>query len=153
MSEPITETWLRDVGFKWGDEFNGVKHWILWMGGAVASKNSFASEDLGVEVAKTFSNDGAWHCWIRADYCGRYSRFVHIRYLRHQHELTELIAAMTGFPFDPANSAYGSYHRPEAAERLRGYRERLEVQMAEQWGQRAMRQAGQDPNGRDRVTP
>lgn len=151
MSDPITEQWLRNAGFKY-EQLQAGKHWILWMGGAVADKTSYSSEDLGIEVAPM--GDGRWFCWVRADYCGRYSRFVHIRHLRERDELISLIASLTGFPFDPANSIYGSYHKPEVARRLReDYARRIEVRMAEDWGERAMRQTGQDPDGRDKVRP
>jgi hypothetical protein len=152
MDEPITEQWLREVGFKWDRPFGVEKHWTLWMGGAVSERPAYSSEDLGVELSA--QADGSWFCWIRADYAGRYSRFVHVRYLRKQSELTALIAALTGFPFDAANCMYGSYHRPEVAARLReDYEKRLEVRMAKEWGERAMRETGQDADGREKVRP
>lgn len=156
MNEPISERWLRASGFKWEDPAGRPgatdRHWILWMGTAVADPDRASSgEDLGVELCPI--GDGRWYCWVRADYCGRYSRFVHVRHMRDVADVVRLIEALTGFPFDPANSMYGSYHRPEHAEKLREYSRRLEVRMAEDWGHRAMRQTGQDPDGRDVVRP
>jgi hypothetical protein len=154
-NEPITERRLRDAGFKWEclDQWNS-KHWILWMGGAVSEETAFSSEDLGVEVAYAGSERDWWFCWVRADYCGRYSRFIHVRRIRQWRELAELIGSLTGFPFDPANVMYGCYHRPEVADRYRqDYSRRPEVRIAEEWGRRAMQQTGQDPDGRDKVRP
>lgn len=156
MSEPITEEWLAEVGFRWERlERQPAKHWILWLGQAVREPgwNCYSIEDLGVEVAQAAPPDGRWHCWVRADYAGRYSRFVHVRTLRERGELTALVAALTGFPFDPANAKYGAYHRPDDAAWLREYGERLEVEMAEAWARRVLRETGQDPHGREKVKP
>lgn len=154
MSEPITEQWLRAAGFKRESGAEWKDHWVLWMGGAVADKTAYSSEDLGVEVAPCLGGDGRWFCWVRADYCGRYSRFVHVRHLRKAADLAGLIAALTGFPFDPANSMYGGYHKPETAARLReDYARRLEVRLAREWAERVLRETGQDPDDRDKVRP
>src|SRR5881628_2677969 len=132
--EPITEDWLRSAGFRWEMiDRDPHKHWLLWLGDAVKDReHMFAShEDLGIKVSKGLTGkEDWWHCWLRADYCGRYTRFVHVRHMRTQAELATLIAAITGFPFDVANSYYGSYRRPEDAARLRDDDEhRIEVRM------------------------
>src|ERR1043165_4736773 len=104
MSDPITEDWLKEVGFKWHElARSGGKHWLLWLGDAVRDRNSMIDiEDLGIELAPAF--DGRWHCWFRADLCSRYSRFIHLRYLTTQQDLISVCEGITG----QANNLYGS---------------------------------------------
>lgn len=113
---PITAEWLAEIGFK-HHQFDRQpdKHWLLWIGWAM-EEGSIDAEDIGVEVAPSF--DGKWHCWFRSDAGGRYGRFLHLRYLRWREELTEIIAALVGRPFDPDHAFYGSLHTPERAARL-----------------------------------
>lgn len=150
---PITEEWLRASGFKYEMPFRpDQKHWSLRLGGAVADKPAYSTEDLIVELAQDPS--GFWFCWIRADYAGRYSRFVHVRHMNGQEEVALLITALTGFLFDPANSYYGSYFRPEHAARLRAEdQQRLERRLAKEWGKRVERETGADPDKREKLHP
>ena len=126
-SEPITEEWLKDVGFKWHElARQGRKHWTLWLGDAVRGRNSITDiEDLGVEVAPA-AMDGAWFCWFRSDLSGKYSRFIHLRYLKTQRDLIWLIEGITGQKWDPANNLYGAMRKPEDAQRIRANDERLD---------------------------
>ncbi|MBW6524465.1 hypothetical protein KZ810_13230 [Sphingomonas sp. RHCKR47] len=122
----ITEEWLRDAGFRWSQfDRQPDKHWTLWLGWAMDDGPDI--EDVGIEVAP--NRDGRWFCWLRADTAGRYTRFVHIRHLRWQRELTELIAAIAGRPFDPADVFYGGLVTAARAERYRGEAERMDRQM------------------------
>lgn len=127
--EPITEDWLRDVGFKW-HQFGRQpdKHWLLWLGGALGQDRITSSEDLGIELAPAWwpnrngdpvGDVGAWHCWLRGDTAGRYHRFIHVRLLRSQAELIDLVASLSGQSWDPANHFFGSIHTPQNAERIR----------------------------------
>lgn len=131
MSDPITEEWLKEVGFKWHQLARQPgKQWLLWLGDAVREGNSFTSfEDLGVEVAQAGREDERWHCWLRADLSGRYSRFIHTRYVRTQHDLITLIEGVTGQTWDPANNLYGSMRTPEQAARIRKDDERMDRKM------------------------
>lgn len=105
-AELITEDWLRNVGFKWHEfERQGGKHWLLWLAGAFA--DGFTSfEDLGIELSS--GRDGTWFCWLRGDYSHRYSRFIHIRYLRTQGEVIQLVEACTGLRWKPENHRSGA---------------------------------------------
>lgn len=126
MSEAITEDWLRACGFRWSQfERQPTKHWTLWMGNAVEDGPDL--EDIGIELAPGY--DGKWHCWFRSDMAGRYCRFVHIRYLRWTDEVTDLIAALCGRPFNPADVFYGGLVTPARADRYRTEAERLDRQI------------------------
>src|SRR5262245_40223058 len=83
-NELITDEWLAEVGFKWHQlERQPYKHWLLWLGDAIKdSENLKSSEDLGIEVTQRGEYDESYYCWLRADYAGRYSRFIFVRYLR-----------------------------------------------------------------------
>ncbi len=132
--EPITEEWLRAVGFKWHQvERQPSKHWLLWIGG-LQGRSWDGPEDLGIEVAygsyneKTHTND-LWHCWLRCDSSHRYHRFLHIRSLEFKRELIVMIEGLTGQQWNPENNRYGCMRRPEHAIRLREEADRLDRQI------------------------
>lgn len=123
MTAPITEDWLRDSGFRWSQfERQSDKHWTLWLGWAM--EDGPCVEDVGLEVAPGY--DGKWYCWLRSDTAHRYGRFVHVRHLRWQTELTDLIAAVAGRPFDPADVFFGGLLTKERADRQRAEADRLD---------------------------
>lgn len=129
--EPITEDWLRSVGFKWHQlERQPNKHWLLWLGNAIPKGFMASCEDIGVEVAPAIS--GTWFCWLRSDVSHRYGRFIHIRNLTTTAELVRLIEGITGQSWDPENNIYGSMLRPDDAERTRAERERLDLKMLDE---------------------
>ena len=130
MSQPITEQLLREWGFQWSQgERQPSKHWLLWLAPACVEPGGhrmFASlDDLGIELAINPVN-GWWHCWVRADYSGRYSRFLHIRHITTDADLVRLIEAMTGRVWNPADVLYGAFRSPEEAKHLRAENERLD---------------------------
>ena len=118
-AEALTEEWLADVaGFKWSQQDRQThKHWTLWLGWAANPQHAII-EDLGVEVTQAWwpGRNGdpvgdvtAWNCWLK----GMNSSFLHIRYIRTQGELIELLEALTGQPWDPELSRYGNLYRAE----------------------------------------
>ena len=125
--QPLTEDWLKSVGFRWHQlARQPEKQWLLWLGDAVRGRNSMIDiEDLGVEVCSG-GLDGAWHCWLRSDLSCKYSRFIHLRHLRTQRDLIALIEGITGQQWDPANNLYGSMRKPENAKRIRENDKRLD---------------------------
>lgn len=149
MTTAITEEWLRSIGFRWEQlDKQPTKHWLLWLADACidpveTSRRMFAaSEDLGIEVAD--DQRGAWFCWLRADYAGRYSRFLHVRHIAERAELVSLIEAVTGRPFIATDVLYGSFRSPEQAKRLRNDSLRLDRHMALEWGKRVDSEEGRD---------
>ena len=104
---PITEAWLSQVGFKWHSiERSPSKHWLLWCG-ALTGRAFESFEDLGIELSLDTSpvDSGFFYCWLRADYSGRYSRFLHIRHMRYQREVIRLIEAITDQGLESATSS------------------------------------------------
>lgn len=153
---PITEDWLREVGFRWHDvERSPGKHWTLWLGSAAADEGQqmVMSDGLIIELSKVSEKFDQWFVWIRADYAGRYTRFVHVRHMRYQHEVIKLIEAMTGQDWDRANVWYGSLYKPAQAARLRADSERMENRLAREWGKRVERETGADPDKRELLRP
>ncbi len=127
---PITEEWLREVGFKWHQfDRQTTKHWLLWLGDALPDRMFHDNEDLGIEVCSDHPDPLEWYCWLRADTSGRYHRFIHIRHLRTQRELIAMIEGLTGQAWDPANNMWGSMRRPEQAARLRKNAERADQRL------------------------
>lgn len=131
---PITEDWLKEIGFKWHEVERSGKHWILWIGSSLANNpakgyrhSSF--DDFGIELSK-FGKDDGYMCFYRADYAGRYSRFIFCRDIWTQEQLIRLIEALTDIPFDKQNAMYGTLYRPEQAAHLREENERLDRKMA-----------------------
>lgn len=152
VPEPITEDWLRQVGFKWhtvrGCDPNppqDPKHWTLWMGGVAhvdldtGRRQMFScDEDLGLEISAGFRGDLDWFCWLRADTSHRYSRFLHIRHIRHQHEVVQLVEALSGVHWNPANHLYGKIFSQADVASIRKRDERLDVKIAQAtpWSER-----------------
>jgi hypothetical protein len=129
----ITEDWLREVGFKWHQlDRQPEKHWLLWIGDAVRARDhSLTSyEDIGIELAggSYAGRDKApgWFCWFRSDGAGRYHRFIHLRHLTDRSEVLNIVEALSGQPWDPANHWYGSVVSSEQAERNRREHDRLD---------------------------
>jgi hypothetical protein len=148
---PITETWLRESGFRWEQcDRQPTKHWLLWLAEACidpveTSRRMFASSstDLGIEIAQG-PGGPPWYCWLRADYAGRYSRFMHVRYMANQEEVVALIEALTGRPWKSEDVMYGSLRAPEVAARLREDEQRLDKRLAKEWGERVVAAEGLD---------
>lgn len=129
MNEPITEEWLKSVGFKWHQlERQPSKHWVLWLGGALGRMSSH--DDLGIEMAYDYHaykpEESFWFCWLRSDVAGRYHRFIHIRHITTKGELMQLVESLSGQLWDAANHLYGNVYTPEHAERLRDEDERYD---------------------------
>jgi len=115
---------LKSVDFKWHQfDRQPSKQWLLWLASAFADGFT-GMEDLGIDLAE--NHDGTWFCWLRGDYCSRYSRFVHIRHIRTQEEVIKLVEALTGQAWNPENHLYGAVRRPEVAARIRKDDERLD---------------------------
>lgn len=120
-SAPITEAWLRAVGFKWHQlDRQPTRQWLLWL-----DRNT---EDLGLELAYAGDHFRDWFCWLRADTAGRYHRFIHVRHVRTIGEVIALVEALSGQDWDPRNHIGGSLRTPEAADRWRAEGERLDRQ-------------------------
>ncbi|MHB9110422.1 MAG: hypothetical protein ACYDCO_25500 [Armatimonadota bacterium] len=133
MTEPITEEWLRAAGFKWHEvERSPCKHWVLWIGWAQPRRMLQSAEDLGVELTKHTPESEEWMLFVRADYSGRYSRFLFMRDVTAIGQLTRFIECLTDTPFDPANALYGALRTPEQAARLRAEADWLDVRIAVQ---------------------
>lgn len=115
-NRPITEDWLKEVGFRWHQvENQSEKQWLLWVGGVIYA-GFMGTEDLGIEVS--VKKDGTL-CWLRGDYSHRYSRFIFVRAFKFQDDLIRFIESVTAQAWEPANHLYGSMHKPEAAEHYR----------------------------------
>ena len=130
LRDPITEEWLREVGFRWHQlDRQPDKHWLLWLGDALREKDGWgftSYEDLGIELAPSLNDKGDWFCWLRGDSAGRYHRFIHIRKLFERGEVVQLIVALTGADWWPQNHINGCVLRPDQAEARRNESQRLD---------------------------
>lgn len=123
--EPITEDWLKSVGFKWHQfDRQPTKQWLLWLGSAADNGDA---QDLGIEV--TQNRDVDWFCWLRSDTSHRYSRFLHVRHIKTRFELVRMIEGLTGQEFSPDNNIGGYMHSKERADRYRAESSRLDKVM------------------------
>jgi hypothetical protein len=122
--EPITEDWLREVGFKWHQfDRQPNKQWLLWLGDAMGEWGA-SGEDLGVEVASGAYNSTRedhvdWFCWLRGDSAGRYHRFIHVRHIQTRGHVIRLVEGLTNQDWNPGNHFYGSVCTPARADRIR----------------------------------
>lgn len=122
--DPLTEEWLAEIGFRWHQlERQPFKHWLLWIGEAADASGWF--EDLGIELSRT-TGEESWHCWARADYTGRYTRFVHLRHVTTREDLIFLLEGIVGRGFDRADVYNGIWMAPGRAAKARGQEERLD---------------------------
>ena len=140
--DPITEEWLKDVGFKWHEfDLQNTKHWLLWLGGGLKEKPALTCyEDIGIELAANSARDGLlpdWFCWLRSDAAGRYHRFIHLRHVETRRDVTALVEAISGRPWTPENHLYGSLHSPANADRIRTDRQRADQRMIHEAGPHA----------------
>lgn len=126
--DPITEDWLRSVGFKWHQfDRQPDKHWLLWLGGGLREKPTMTSfEDIGIELA---AGRDDWFCWLRSDGAGRYHRFIHLRHIQTRRDVSLLVEAISGRPWSPENHFFGSLYSPRDADRIRQDLERADVKM------------------------
>jgi hypothetical protein len=126
---PITEEWLKSVGFKWHQfDRQPSKQWLLWCGIPNQQDNwGVDSQDIGVELSE--GRDGSWFVWLRSDTAHRYSRFLHVRHMRRQDELVKLVEAVTGLPWKPENHIYGAVCTQSFADHRRAEQERLDQKM------------------------
>jgi hypothetical protein len=121
LNDPITEEWLKSVGFKWHQfDRQPDKQWLLWLGDPCAHD----TQDIGIELAPW--KDGEWFCWLRSDTAHRYSRFLHVRHMRVVGDVIRLIVAITDQDWNPANHFHGADNTPQRAARIREDRERLD---------------------------
>ncbi|HUY26195.1 MAG TPA: hypothetical protein VMV27_02140 [Candidatus Binataceae bacterium] len=134
---PITEGWLKGVGFRWHQlDRQPEMHWLLWLGGGIDGAGT-SFEDLGIEIASCAYTgqtgarnlEGSWFCWLRSDTAHRYSRFLHIRHIRFQDEVIHLVEALSGLPWKPENHIYGSLHAQPQADRIRAEWQRFDLRM------------------------
>jgi hypothetical protein len=138
--DPITEDWLKSVGFKWHQfDRQPDKQWLLWLGGGLKQKPALTcSEDIGIELAaNTPPRDGEikdWFCWLRSDGAGRYHRFIHLRHIETRNDVIGLVEAISGRPWTPENHIYGSLHSPANADRIRLDRQRLDQRLIHESG-------------------
>lgn len=132
---PITEEWLKEVGFKWHQiERQPDKQWCLWMGRCIDHPDNWSSpEDFGIEIcAGAYSGPGRsprWFCWFRGDSAGRYHRFIHVRHLSTQAEVIHIIEALSGREWKPENHIYGQLLCQVCADRWRKEQERLDLRV------------------------
>lgn len=132
IAEPITEDWLRSVGFKWHQfDRQPEKHWLLWLGNALPGRlTSF--EDLGLELTSgAYEGPGqptSWFCWLRDDAGGRYHRFIHLRHLKTTHDVAWIAEAISGQRWDPANHWGGSMYTPKGRAHISRALERADWQ-------------------------
>jgi len=131
-NQPITEDWLKSVGFKWHQhERQPERQWLLWMGGSDGRRiQSF--EDLGLEVSFAGYEGATWHSWLRADTSSRYHRFIHIRYLTKVGDVVALVESLSGVAWNPENHIYGMIRTDKEAKQIQHERRRLDHQIREE---------------------
>lgn len=134
--DPITEDWLKSVGFKWHEfDRQNTKHWLLWLGGGLKQKPSLTSyEDIGIEIAENTGRDADWFCWLRSDGAGRYHRFIHLRHIQTRRDVTSLVEAISGRPWTPEDHLYGSLRSPADADRIRHDMQRADQRLIHESG-------------------
>lgn len=130
VAEPITEDWLRLVGFKWHQlERQTEKQWLLWLGDVCGESGQVGTQDLGIELSKGFHDDDKWFCWLRSDLSHLYGRFVHIRHIRTRRDLIAMITGLTGQEWNLENNIGGSMLRPKVAAFRRKELQRLDLEL------------------------
>ena len=131
LHSPITEEWLKEVGFRWYQfDRQPNKQWLLWLGDCLWDDKRWCftrCEDLGIELAYNQPRDD-WFCWLRAGSAGGCHRFVYIRDLRACGDVIRLIVALTDADWRPENHLNGSVLRQEHADYRRMVAAHLELE-------------------------
>ena len=110
MSEPLTEEWLASVGFrrKTRQERQPFDHWEI----RINTDPESVMHDLYIETTLPgFERDGehvnigngGWFLWL-----GRSHAFIHLRHIKTQREMIDVIEAISGKPWDAAHHKWGS---------------------------------------------
>lgn len=129
---PITEEWLRAIGFKWHQfDRQSSKQWLLWLGSALVEPYGYTdAEDFGIELSHEAyagpDKPKCWFCWVRCDSSHRYHRFMHVRHLVYRDELISMIEGLTGRAWAPELAWCGAMVSPEKADWLRREHDRLD---------------------------
>lgn len=121
----LTEAWLKDVGFYSSQgERQPHKHWHLKLGWAVDGGRFSVPEDLCIEVSMAWwrnragepvGDTTAWNCWLT----GMNNSLLHVRYIRTVVDLTGIISALVGWPWNASCVLHGTLRTPEQAAKLR----------------------------------
>jgi hypothetical protein len=123
LNDPITEEWLKSVGFKWHQfDRQPDKQWLLWLGDFTSSGDT---QDLGIELAPG-ARDGFWFCWLRSDCSHRYSRFLHVRRMKVRGDVIRLVVALTDSDWRPENHIGGAAMTQKRADSIRADSDRLD---------------------------
>lgn len=122
LNDPITEEWLKSVGFKWHQlDRQPTKQWLLWLGELCSD----TADDLGIELCSG-GRDGTWYCWLRSDTSRRYSRFLHVRHMKVIGDVIRLIVALTDQSWNPQNHINGVAMTQKHADSIRADWDRLD---------------------------
>ena len=123
LNEPITEEWLKFVGFKWHQfDRQPEKQWLLWLGDFTDHGDTQA---LGIELCSGARDEG-WFCWLRSDSSSRYSRFLHVRHMKVKGDVIRLVVALTDSDWKPENHIGGSAMTQKRADSIRADYDRLD---------------------------
>lgn len=139
----INHDWLRHHGFKYEDDPQGIRRWFLQIGRAIPDKHrSFCSDDFGFELVKWRADDD-WSLFLRADYAGRYSRFLFCRKVNDGDDVIRIIDAII-YPrhFVECFTPYGFLTSPDEAQRMAAESERMDLRLARQYA----KATGEDPD-------
>ena len=97
LHRPITEDWLREHEFRLSGERNDGRHHVRRLAVAtegIDGRQMFESpDDLCIDVAKSFQDNGQWHVWIQQI---EPYRTIHVRHMRYTWEIARLYEGLTG---------------------------------------------------------
>jgi hypothetical protein len=134
MDDDEWTEWLRYNGFKYEDVERSGRHWLLWIGQAIPDPHrTTCANDYGVEIAPNLWCDSSRSMFFRADYAGRYSRFLFCRNVTPE-DIRRIIEAII-FPNKMAEcqTGFGFLATPKQAARMKQESEDLHLRIAREY--------------------
>jgi hypothetical protein len=136
MTDDQWTEWLRANGFKYEDVERSGRHWLLWIGRAIPDEDRMMDSDgFGIEITPRSFDSERRMMFLRADYAGRYSRFLFCRAVMPDDIVRIIEAIIHPHKMTECQTGYGFLAPPDQVRRMEQERERLDLRIARHYAQ------------------